>query len=83
YIVIPRLILSSSLVIIIVFIKIIKENKLKLQNEVIKNKLDMQYSHYLSIQESHAKVKKLYHDINNHIYCIENLKYKKGKLMGM
>ncbi|EGT4849514.1 histidine kinase, partial [Clostridioides difficile] len=36
------------------FIKIIKENKLKLQNEVIKNKLDMQYSHYLSIQESHA-----------------------------
>ncbi|EQE01545.1 UNVERIFIED_ORG: sensor histidine kinase VirS domain protein [Clostridioides difficile Y384] len=54
-----------------------------MQNEVIKNKLDIQYSHYLSIQESHAKVKKLYHDINNHIYCIENLKYKKGKLMGM
>ncbi|WP_243160997.1 histidine kinase [Clostridioides difficile] len=80
---IPRLILASSLVIIIVFIKIIKENKLKSQNEVIKNKLDVQYSHYLSIQESHTKVKKLYHDINNHIYCIENLKYKKGKFMGM
>lgn len=41
YIVTPRLILASSLVIIIVFIKIIKENKLKSQNEVIKNKLDM------------------------------------------
>ncbi|PPV28811.1 hypothetical protein [Clostridioides difficile] len=64
------------------FIKIIKENKLKSQNEVIKNKLDMQYSHYLSIQESHTKVKKLYHDYNNHIYCIENLKYKNRKIDG-
>ncbi len=42
----------------------------------------MQYSHYLSIQESHTKVKKLYHDINNHIYCIENLKYKNRKIDG-
>lgn len=74
YIVTPKLILASSLVIIIVFIKIIRENRLKSQNEIIKNKLDMQYSYYLSIQESHMKVKKLYHDINNHICCIENLK---------
>ncbi len=34
----------------------------------------MQYAHYLSIQESHMRVKKLYHDINNHIYCIDNLR---------
>ncbi len=56
------------------FIKIIRENRIQSQNEIIKNKLDMQYSHYLSVQKSHMKVKKLYHDINNHIYCIENLK---------
>ncbi|WP_131005983.1 ATP-binding protein, partial [Clostridioides difficile] len=31
-------------------------------------------AHYLSIQESHMRVKKLYHDINNHIYCIDNLR---------
>lgn len=74
YIVTPKLILASSLVIIVLFIKIIRENKIQSQNEIIKNKLDMQYSHYLSIQESHIKVKKLYHDINNHICCIENLK---------
>lgn len=74
YIVTPKLILASSLVIIVLFIKIIRENKIQSQNEIIKNKLDMQYSHYLSIQESHMKVKKLYHDINNHICCIENLK---------
>lgn len=72
--VVPKLVLASSIIIIILFRRIIKENKLKSQNELIKNKLDMQYEHYLSIQESHMKVKKLYHDINNHIYCIDNLK---------
>ena len=46
----------------------------KALQELIKNKLDMQYAHYLSIQESHMRVKKLYHDINNHIYCIDNLR---------
>ncbi|EGT4981212.1 histidine kinase, partial [Clostridioides difficile] len=56
------------------FKEIIKENRLKSQAELIKNKLDMQYAHYLSIQESHMRVKKLYHDINNHIYCIDNLR---------
>ncbi|MEG1409953.1 MAG: ATP-binding protein [Terrisporobacter sp.] len=74
YIVTPKLIVASSIVIILLFIKIIKENKIKSQNELIKNKLDMQYEHYLSIQESHMKVKKLYHDINNHICTIDNLK---------
>ncbi|WP_242842711.1 ATP-binding protein [Terrisporobacter othiniensis] len=37
-------------------------------------KLDMQYEHYLSVQESHMKVRKLYHDLNNHISTIDNLK---------
>lgn len=72
--VIPKLVLASSIVIILLFRQIIKENKLKSQNELIKNKLDMQYARYLSIQESHMKVRKLYHDMNNHICCIDNLK---------
>ncbi|MBY2475347.1 GHKL domain-containing protein [Clostridioides difficile] len=70
----PKLVGASSILIILVFKEIIKENRLKSQNELIKNKLDMQYAHYLAIQQSHMKVKKLYHDINNHIYCIDNLK---------
>lgn len=70
----PKIIGASSIVIILLFRQIIKDNKLKSQNELIKNKLDMQYTHYLSIQESHMRVKKLYHDINNHICCIDNLK---------
>lgn len=70
----PKLILASSIVLILLFRQILKENKLKAQNELMQNKLDMQYKYYLSIQESHMKVKKLYHDINNHICCIDNLK---------
>nr|UWI51155.1 GHKL domain-containing protein [Clostridioides difficile] len=70
----PKIIGASSIVLILLFRQIIKDNKLKSQNELIKNKLDMQYAHYLSIQESHMRVKKLYHDINNHICCIDNLK---------
>ncbi|MBS6507941.1 MAG: GHKL domain-containing protein [Paraclostridium bifermentans] len=70
----PKLILASSIVLILLFKQILKENKLKAQNELMQNKLDMQYKYYLSIQESHMKVKKLYHDINNHICCIDNLK---------
>ncbi|TQW81545.1 ATP-binding protein, partial [Clostridioides difficile] len=65
---------ASSIFLILLFKEIIKENRLKSQAELIKNKLDMQYAHYLSIQESHMRVKKLYHDINNHIYCIDNLR---------
>lgn len=73
-IVVPKLVVASSIILILLFIRIIKENKRKAQNELIQNKLDMQYAHYLSIQESHMKVRKLYHDINNHICCIDNLK---------
>lgn len=75
--VVPKLVLASTIIIILLFRKTIEENKLKSQNEIIQNKLDMQYAHYLSVQESHMKVKKLYHDINNHITCIDHLKNSK------
>lgn len=72
--VIPKLVVASIIIILLLFRRVIKENKEKTKNELMKNKLDMQYEHYLSVQESHMKVKKLYHDINNHICCIDNLK---------
>ncbi len=72
YIVTPKLILASTIVLVLLFVKVIKDNKVKSQKELMKNKLDMQYEHYLSVQESHMKVRKLYHDINNHISTIDN-----------
>lgn len=70
----PKLVLASSVALILLFRQIVKDNKIKSQNELMRNKLDMQYAHYLSIQESHMKVRNLYHDINNHICFIDNLK---------
>ena len=33
----------------------------------------MQYNYYLNMQESQMKVRKLHHDINNHISCIKKI----------
>lgn len=33
----------------------------------------MQYKYYLGLQESQSKVKRLYHDINNHMICMKSI----------
>lgn len=73
YISAPKLSMVSSVLLTIVMIQIIRDNKIKADNKIIKEKLDMQYNYYLNIQESQNKVKKLYHDINNHMACIKSL----------
>lgn len=73
YISAPKLSMVSSVLLTIVMIQIIRDNKIKAGNKIIKEKLDMQYNYYLNIQESQNKVKKLYHDINNHMACIKSL----------
>lgn len=57
----------SNISLILIIIRIIKDNKLRAENDIIKEKMNMQYNYYLSLRESQNKVKKLYHDINNHI----------------
>lgn len=69
------LLLMSSITLIIIVGKIIKSNSLKLENEIMKEKIESQYRHYLEIQKSQMKVRKLYHDLNNHLLCIENMEY--------
>lgn len=63
----------SNLSLILIMIRIIKDNKLRAENEIVKEKMDMQYQYYLTIKNSQEKVRKLYHDINNHIACIKNI----------
>lgn len=52
---------------------IIKSNKIYIENKFIKEKMNMQYQNYINLQESQSKVRKLYHDVKNHIICIEGL----------
>lgn len=65
------LLLLSNMSLMFIVSKIIKNNKLKLENEFIKNKLEMEYKYYSNLKENQENVKRLYHDMKNHIACIE------------
>ena len=69
----PKLSFTSSFLLLMIVFKIIKDIKDKSEERLLKEKIDIQYKYYLNLQESQNKVKKLYHDINNHIFCIKNL----------
>lgn len=73
----PKLSFTSSFLLLMIVFKIIKDIKEKSEERLLKEKIDMQYKYYLNLQESQNKVKKLYHDINNHIFCMKNLSYNK------
>lgn len=53
--------------------RIINDREIILQNEAIKKNIDMQYSYYANMQKSQEDIRKLYHDIKNHMICIENM----------
>ncbi len=65
------LLLLSNMSLMFIVSKIIKNNKLKLENEFIKDKLEIEYKYYSNLKDNQEKVKRLYHDIKNHIACIE------------
>ena len=77
----PKLSFTSSFLLLMIVFKTIKDIKEKSEEDLLKEKIDMQYKYYLNLQESQNKVKKIYHDINNHIFCIKNLSYNKQKVL--
>ncbi|WP_270940171.1 ATP-binding protein [Romboutsia lituseburensis] len=66
-------IIFCNIFLIFIINNIIKKMKDESEMKSLNDKLDMQYNHYLSIQESQMKVRQLYHDINNHMACIKEL----------
>ncbi|RDY24362.1 ATP-binding protein [Romboutsia maritimum] len=66
-------IIFCNIFLIFIINNIIKNMKNESEMKALNDKLDMQYNHYLSIQESQMKVRKLYHDINNHMACIKQI----------
>lgn len=65
--------LFSNISLIRMISRIMKDNEIKIENRLIKEKMDMQYKHYLSLQESQETIKKIHHDINNHMICIKSM----------
>lgn len=68
--------LISSFSLISVIGKIMKESTLKNENNMIRQKIESQYKHYLELHNAQLKIRKLYHDMNNHLICIENMNNK-------
>lgn len=69
----PKLSFISSILLTMVVFKAIKAIKDKNEENLLKEKIGMQYNYYLNLQESQNKVKKLYHDMSNHIMCIKTM----------
>ncbi|GAA0702421.1 ATP-binding protein [Paraclostridium ghonii] len=69
----PRLSFLNSMLLLMVVFKTIKDIKEKSEENLLKEKIDMQYKYYLNLQESQNKVKRLYHDMNNHMLCINSM----------
>lgn len=70
------LILISSFSLMFVIGKVMKESTLKSENDMIRQKIESQYNHYIELQNAQLKIRKLYHDMNNHLICIENMNDK-------
>ena len=67
------MLILSNMALIKIIGKIIKANNIEFENKLIKEKMYMQYKYYLNMKDSQLKIRKLYHDMNNHIMCIKNL----------
>lgn len=70
---VSTILVLSNLSLIKIISNMIKSNNIKIENKVIREKIDMQYKQYLAIQQSQIKVRKLYHDMKNHVNCIEKM----------
>lgn len=77
--IISVILILSNISFIKILSYIVKSKYIDIENSVIKEKMNMQHQLYLGINESQVKVRKLYHDINNHIECLKNLYSKNNE----
>lgn len=71
--IITVIIILSNVAIIGMMKRLIKNNELKLENTIIKQKTMMDHENYIKLQKSYGKLRELQHDMKNHIVCIKEL----------
>ncbi|MGL4914322.1 MAG: GHKL domain-containing protein [Romboutsia sp.] len=69
---ITLLIVLSSIVLLIVIGKIVQDDKLKLEYELINERISASNKTYENINEIHDRLKYVYHDFKNHMTCIKS-----------
>lgn len=70
----PYILFIINIILISIFLNSIRSEKEKVKMQFVNEKLDMQYKYYLMVKESQEKMKKVYHDMNNHMENIKILK---------
>jgi signal transduction histidine kinase len=68
----------STVIFILLQGTIINEQKERTQFLLLNDKLQMQYKYYENLQKEQERVRKLYHDMRNHISCIQLLANNKA-----
>lgn len=72
-IIISCLLVISNICLILSIRKSILDNKMIAEGKLIKEKMKIQYTHYINTQQDYMKVRQLHHDIKNHIACIKGV----------
>lgn len=67
------LLFVSNISLILITSRIIKNNKNIMESELVDNKKDMEHKYYEKLEDNNEKVRKLYHDMKNHLMCIGSL----------
>lgn len=67
------LMIFSNIFMIVLFRKITRDNRVYIENRAMKEKMDMEYRYYSKMKENQERVRQLYHDMKNHMVCINNL----------
>lgn len=70
---ISLVVLTSGVFTIKLMNKIILDNKIMLENSIMKENMERQYMYYTKLQEVQLKTRELYHDMNNHMICIQSI----------
>lgn len=70
---ISSLLMLSSIFLIIIIYKILRNNKMRLEHKLIKERINMECNYYMNVENNQEKIKRLYHDMKNHMICIANL----------
>ncbi|MGL5714066.1 MAG: ATP-binding protein [Paraclostridium sp.] len=72
-IIISCLLIISNICLVLSIRKSIFDNKMIAEGKLIKEKMKIQYTHYINAQQDYMKVRQLHHDIKNHIVCIKGV----------
>ena len=66
------LMIASSIMLLIVISKIVKDDKLKLEYELINERINLSHKNYENMIQAQKKLRYVYHDLKNHMICMKS-----------